>query len=132
MATFKDKQILAHLVKHKQADISLPVWYWINPMTGVKISPTFPTKDDADKWFDDLVAVHNDTYDLLNRSKEGKIFKIKAVIDNSGIISSTKTKKCPFAYEITGDVLSVSVLGTDLGDARTRLEEFFDIVDWLD
>lgn len=132
MATFKDKQILAHLVKHNKANNPVPVWYWINPMTGVKISPEFRLKDDADKWFDDLVSVHNDTYDLLNRTKQGKIFNLRAVVDVTGVISSTNTKKCPFKHEIKGDVLYIDVLGADLADARTRVEEFFDVGEWLE
>ncbi len=131
MATFKDKQILAHLVRHNKANATLPVWYWINPMTGVKISPEFGLKDEADKWFNDLVDVHNDTYDLLNRMKQGKIFNLRAVVDATEVISSINAKKCPFKHQIKGDVLYIHLLGADLADARTRVEEYFDIIEWL-
>jgi hypothetical protein len=132
MSNSKQKQIIAHLIKHGRLDGVVHVCYWVNLTTGNKLSPTFASVDDANKWFNDVIDVYNDTCELLIRTKEGKIFNVKAVIDNTNIISSTKAKKCPFTHEIVGDILTASVLGTDLADARTRLEEFFVIVDWLD
>lgn len=133
MPKFKGGQeILAHLVKHRKADMPVAVWYWVNPMTGVKISAEFATKEEASRWFDDLVNIHNDTYDLLARSKDGEMYELKGIVEESGIYNRQKTKDCPFKFSISNCVLTISVLGMSKGDAKQRVEDYFDILSWIE
>jgi hypothetical protein len=128
MSKFKDPRILTRLVKHKKADFPVPVWYWINPMTGAKLSPDFFTKEEADNWFEIIVVSHNETYELMGRTKDGKMFELKCRIPEDAL----RDKKCPYRYEIDGNVLSIIILGVNEDDAKNRVEEYFKVISWIE
>lgn len=125
---FKGKEILAHLMK--QRFNGQEQWFWINPITGSIISPRFDKQAAADAWFEDLAEAHNESYDFINRLTNGKKYKIKAVVDFTAILSSTKI--CPFDVEQESNTLSADILGLDLYDARRRFREYFDVLDWIE
>jgi hypothetical protein len=125
---FKGKEVLAHLMK--QRFNGKFQWFWINPITGSIISQRFDTQDAADAWFNTLADSHNESYDFMNRLTNGKIYKVKAVVDFTAILSSTKI--CPFDVEQEGNTLSANILGLDMYDARLRFREYFDVLEWIE
>ena len=130
--TTKKRQFKAHLIKYRQADMQTPIWFWINPGSGVTLSPEFGTQIEAEKWFDDVVSIHNETFDLLDRVKNGKFYIVRGKVDLGDVISSKKANECPFTMHLEDDILSLEVLATTLADARERVEEFFDIIEWVE
>ena len=125
---FKGKEILAHLMK--QRFNGQEQWFWINPITGSIISQRFESQAAADVWFNSLAEAHNESYDFVNRLTNGKIYKVKAVVDFTAILSSTKI--CPFDVEQEGNTLSANILGLDMYDARFRFREYFDVLEWIE
>ena len=97
-------------------------------MTGAKLSPDFFTKEEADNWFEIVVDSHNDTYDLMNRTKEGKIFELKCKVSEAPI----RQKDCLIKYEVNGDILTINILGLNEEDAKNRVEEYFKVMSWIE
>jgi hypothetical protein len=109
-----------------------PIWFWVNPSTGSTLSPKFATQNEAEKWFDDVVTNHSATYDLLDRVMYGKFYYLRGKVDVGDLVSSTKVNDCPFDIHLEDDILVTEVLGLDALDARSRVEEFFEVLEWLD
>jgi hypothetical protein len=130
--TTKKKQFKAHLIKYRQAEMKEPVWFWINPSSGATLSPEFKTQPEAEKWFDDVVSIHNETYDLLDRIKNGQFYTVCGKVDIGDVISSKKANDCPFTLHLDGDILIVEVLATSKDNAKERVSEFFEILEWID
>lgn len=130
--TIKKKQFKAHLIKYRQADMEEPIWFWVNPNSGASLSPDFKTQKEAEKWFDDVVSIHNETYELLDRVKNGKFYTVKGKVDIGDVISSKKANECPFTLHLEDDILIVEVLATNITDARKRVSEFFEILEWIE
>lgn len=128
----KKKQFKAHLIKYRQSDMIEPVWFWINPSTGSTLSPHFKTLEEAEQWFDTIIESHNQTYFLLERISKGKFYTVKGKIDIGDTISSKKANECPFEIHLDDDILIVEVLGTSIVDARARVEEYFEILEWVE
>lgn len=125
---FKGKEILAHLMKQRVNGQFQ--WFWINPITGSLISERFDNQAAADAWFEDLAESHNECFDLMNRLTNGKIYKVKAVVDFAALLSSTKI--CPFDVEHGVNTLSANILGLDLYDAKNRFREYFEVLEWIE
>ena len=66
------KVFKAHLIKYRDPDSEEFIWFWINPSTGKKISGDFLNQDDAEIWFHDVMKIHNDTIELIARTRYGK------------------------------------------------------------
>lgn len=130
--TTKKTHFKASLVKYRQTDMKEPVWFWVNTTTGTTLSPHFESQPEAEKWFDDVISIHAETYDLLDRVMYGKFFKLKAKVDIGDLISSTKVNDCPFDVHLEDDILVIEVLGKDDMDARERVEKYFEILEWLE
>lgn len=130
--TIQKKQFKAALIKYRQTDMKNAVWFWINPSSGSKLSPEFTTQRDAEMWFDSVVSVQNETYDFLDRIKNGKLYTIKGRIDIGDVISSKKANECPFTMHLEDDVLELEVLATSFEHAKERVEEYFEILEWMD
>lgn len=109
-----------------------PIWFWVNPSSGSTLSPDFNTQREAEKWFDDVVKIHNETYELMDRIKNGRFYTVKGKIDIGDVISSKKANECPFTLHLDDDILIVEVLATSKADARTRVGEFFEILEWVE
>lgn len=129
--TIKKKQFKAHLIKYRQADMRDPVWFWVNPSSGATLSPEFSTQEEAEKWFDDVVEIHNETASLLNRVKNGKFYTVYGKVDIGDVISSKKANDCPFTMHLEDDILVVEVLATSVQDAKDRVMEYFEIIEWM-
>lgn len=130
--TTQKKQFKAALIKYRQTDMKEVLWFWINPNSGSKLSPEFTTQKDAEEWFDSVVATHNETYDFLDRIKNGKFYTVNGRVDIGDTISSKKANECPFTMHLEDDILSLEVLGTSLEHAKERVEEYFEILEWID
>lgn len=130
--TTKKTHFKASLVKYRQADMKDPVWFWINTTTGTTLSPHFETQPQAEKWFDDVVTIHAETYDLLDRVMYGQFHTLKGKVDIGDLVSSTKVNNCPFDIHLEDDILVIEVLGTTIQQARERVEEYFEILEWLE
>lgn len=109
-----------------------PVWFWVNATTGTTLSPHFDTQPEAEKWFDDVVSIHAETYDLLDRVMYGKFHYLRGKIDIGDMCSSTKVNDCPFDIHLEDDILVTEVLAPTIDDARKRVEEYFEILEWIE
>lgn len=130
--TTKKKQFKAHLIKYRQTDGSKTLWFWVNPDSGNTISPYFQSQDSAEKWFDDLLIIHNETYDLINRVKNGFFYTIKGRVDVGEVISSMSAADCPFTIHLEDDIIEAQVLAVSKADAKKRIENYFEILEWID
>lgn len=128
----KNKRFHAHLIKYRQADMDEAVWFWINPSSGATLSPQFTTQEAAEKWFDDVIAIHNETHSLMERIRSGNFYTLKGRVDLIQFISEKKMNASPFLIRLEGDILSVDVLAVSVDDARARVEEYFEILEWLE
>lgn len=108
-----------------------PVWFWVNPSSGVSLSPQFNTQEEAEKWFDDVIEIHNETYDLIDRVKNGKFYSVSGKVDIGDLISSKKANECPFTLHLEDDILTAEVLAVSVNDAKERVEEYFEILEWM-
>jgi hypothetical protein len=127
-----NKKFEAHLIKYRQTDMKAPVWFWINPSSGSTLSPKFATQDEAENWYETIVTTHEETYNLLTRSKRGKFYKVFGRVDLGDVISSKKANECPFTLYLEDDILEAQVLAVDIEDARSRVSEYFEILEWID
>jgi hypothetical protein len=123
----KSKPFSAQLVKYREATMETPVWFWVNPTTGTTLSPHFENQKDAEQWFDDVVKIHTETYNFLDRVKNGTIYNLKCRVK-----SPPSKTRYPFSFKYYNSVVSVSMLGVDIRDARSRIEPFFEIIEWLE
>jgi hypothetical protein len=130
--TVQKKQFKAALIKYRQADMKSALWFWINPSSGTPISPKFETQEEAEIWFERVVSIHTETYDFLDRIKNGKFYTIKGRIDVGDTISSKKGNECPFTMHLNDDILVLEVLATSFQHAKERVEEYFEILEWID
>lgn len=130
----KKKFFSAVLIKYKDthAGENDYIWFWINPNSKAPLSPHFLTQKDAEKWFDDVLDVHQETYDLLERIQYGKFYIVKGRVDVGDMISSMKANECSFTMHLEDDVLQVEVLANSVEHARKRVEEYFEILEWMD
>jgi hypothetical protein len=109
-----------------------PVWFWVNPSSGTPISPKFETQEEAELWFDRLISIQTETYELLDRIKNGKFYILKGKIDVGDTISSRKANECPFTMDLNDDILYLEILATSYQHAKERAEEYFEILKWID
>lgn len=130
--TFKKKQFKASLIKYRHADMKEAVWFWVNPSSGSTLSPKFNTQQEAERWFDDVVEIHNETYNLLDRVKNGDFYRVSGKVDIGDLISSKKANDCPFTLHLEDDILIVEVLATSYEDAKERVLEYFEIIEWIE
>jgi hypothetical protein len=130
--TLQKKQFKAALIKYRQTDMKDPVWFWVNPSSGTELSPRFETQQQAEKWFDAVVSIHTETYDFLDRVKNGKFYTVNGRVDIGDTISSKKANECPFTMHLEDDILSLEVLATSFEHAKERVEEYFEILEWID
>lgn len=131
MTTNKKKQFSAHLIKYRLTENSSFMWFWVNPETGATLSPYFKTPDAAEAWFDDVLEVHNQTYNLIDRVKNGHFYTLRARVDIDEMLITPSTFECPFTIHLDDDIIEVQVLGTNIEDAKKRVEEYFEILEWV-
>ena len=124
----KKKQFSASLIKYKDGEMKDPFWFWVSSSSGSPISPKFSSPKDAEEWYDSVISIHNETFSLLERSKDGKIYRISGRVSDE--ICQIKPG-CTFTRERKGDIISFDVLGLSVEDARNRVEEYFEILEWI-
>jgi hypothetical protein len=130
--TTSKKQFKAHLIKYRPTEGSKVFWFWVNPNSGTTISPYFNSQSSAESWFDDLLVVHNETCDLLDRVKNGSFYSIRGRVDVGEVISSMSAASCPFTIHLEDDIIEAEVLATSRADAKKRVEDFFEILEWIE
>ena len=79
-----------------------------------------------------MIAIHNETYDFLDRIKNGKFYTLRGRIDIGDTISSKKANECPFTMNLEDDILELEILGTSFEHAKERAEEYFEILEWIE
>jgi len=127
-----NKQFKAHLIKYRQTDMKEPIWFWVNPSSGSTLSPKFATQGEAENWYDTVIETHEISYNLLSRLKYGKFYRVFGRVDLGDVISSKKANECPFTLYLEDDILEVEVLAIDVEDAKNRVCEYFEILEWID
>ena len=128
----KKQQIKANLIKYREAQMKDPIWFWTDTRSGAIMSPKFGSQDEAEKWFDTVVNVHNAASEILDRVKNGKFYNLKGRIDVGDLISSKKANECDFDLHLEDDILQVRVLAVSIADARKRIQEYFEILEWIE
>lgn len=128
----KKKQFKAHLIKYRGTDGTKTLWFWVNPDSGATISPHFYSQDSAERWFDDILVIHNETCDLLDRVKNGSFHTIKGRVDVGEVISSRSAAECPFTIHLEDDIIEAQVLAVSKADAKKRVEYYFEILEWIE
>lgn len=108
-----------------------PIWFWVNPTTNATLSPQFTTQAEAELWFDRVIELHEQTYDLLDRVKNGKFFMVSGKIDVDKALSGN-IGDCPYEIHLEDDILSVEVLALNLDDAKTKVKKYFEILEWVE
>jgi hypothetical protein len=127
-----NKKFEAHLIKYRQTDMKEPIWFWINPSSGSTLSPKFATQGEAENWYDTIIETHEQSYNLLTRLKNGKFYRVFGRVDLGDVILSKKANECPFTLYLEDDILEVEVLAIDVEDAKNRVCEYFEILEWID
>ena len=130
--TTQKKQFKAALIKYRKADMEKTIWFWINPASGTTLSPHFDSQEDAEDWYDSVITIHTETYDFLDRVKNGTFYTIKGKVDVGDLISSKKANECPFTMDLEDDILELEILATSYEHAKKRAEEYFEILEWID
>lgn len=131
MAT-KNKIFKAQLIKYCDNTMKEPIWFWVNPNTGKNLSSNFSSQQDAEEWFDSVIRIHEETTDLMERISYGTFYTVRGKVDIGDLISSKKGNECPFTMHLYDDILELEVLAVSEEHARKRVEEFFEILEWMD
>lgn len=126
------KQFKAALIKYRKSDMEKTIWFWINPASGTTLSPHFDSQEEAEDWYDSVITIHTETYDFLDRVKNGTFYTIKGKVDVGDLISSKKANECPFTMDLEDDILEIEVLANSYEHAKKRAEEYFEILEWID
>jgi hypothetical protein len=132
MTTKKQQNFRAALIKLRDSESESISWFWINPSTGTRLSPKFDEQKYAEEWFDRVISIHNETYEFLDRVKNGRFYTLKGRIDIGDTISSKKANECPFTMHLNDDILELEVLSTSFENAKERAEEYFEILEWIE
>lgn len=117
----------AHLIRYRDEELQDFVWFWINPKTGAKISGDFLTQEDAEFWWKEMMYIHTESMNLVQRVKDGNFYHLKAELADDKIHVNPD---CPFRSYIQDNVLHVTVLGLNLRDAKQRVEQYYSIKRW--
>jgi hypothetical protein len=126
------KQFKAALIQYKHKSDGKFIWFWINPNSGAELSPRFETRQDAEDWFDTVINIHEETYNFIDRIKNGNFYSVKGRIDIGDAISSKKANDCPFTMHLEDDILELEILATSYTHAKERAEEYFEILEWIE
>lgn len=132
--TIQKKTLKAHLIRYREPTLEDYIWFWINPNTGHKISGDFLTQEDAETWFHDMVRIYDESTLLLKRTSKGNFFVLQGLLENQNIPINDN---CPFQHSITvteagENILIARVLGMDEYDAKHRIQQFYDIKEWIE
>ena len=130
--TVQKKTLKAHLIKYREPYLEDYIWFWINPNSGAELSPRFETRQDAEEWFDTVINIHEETYNFIDRIKNGNFYKVRGKIDIGDAISSKKANDCPFTMHLEDDILELEILATSYTHAKERAEEYFEILEWIE
>lgn len=125
------KSFQANLIKYRDPESSDFVWFWVNPSSGGAISPSFPSRIQAERWYNDIIQVHKETIDLILRAKDGEFYKLKGRINIEEMLIYTKGKRCPFPVFLEEDTISMSILALSEQEAKNTVLKYFDILEWL-
>jgi hypothetical protein len=125
------KSFQANLIKYRDPESEHFVWFWVNSSSGGTISPSFLTRIEAERWYDDIVRIHRETIDLILRAKDGQFYKLKGRINVEEMLIYTKGKRCPFPVFLEEDTISMEILALSEQEAKNKALKYFDILEWL-
>jgi hypothetical protein len=128
--TDKKTSFKAALIKVKLGESN--IWFWKSTTSNAQISPEFFSQKDAEKWFDDVMLVHEETYDLIDRSKHGEFYTVRGFVSLEELFINYKVSECPYMMYMNDEVLEVIVLALSEEDAKRRVEKYIDNIQWID
>lgn len=107
------------------------VWYWAHEKKGKPFSPIFKRQREAQDWIDNFISVHQEMTDLIHRAKNGKFYKIKAIIDNDTVEDHDYP---PFKITINANdnTIGAKILANSLEEARSMFSQYYDVLDWIE
>jgi hypothetical protein len=121
----KSSVISATLIKYRKKPYDDYSWFWIDAKTGTTLSKHFENQDSAETWFNEMIAIHNETYSLLDRVMNGKFYTVKARVD-----LSTEMPTCPYESKYEDDTMMVTLLARNREEAKIRVSKYYDILEW--
>lgn len=121
----KSSVISATLIKYRKTAYDDFSWFWIDSKSGAALSKHFETQDEAEEWFNGMIFIHNETYSLLDRVMNGRMYFMSARVD-----LSAKFPACPYPSNYEDDMMHVTVFARDEKEARKRVEQYFDVLEW--
>jgi hypothetical protein len=121
----KSSVISATLIKYGKNTHDDYSWFWIDAKTGVALSKHFETQEDAETWFNGMIAIHNETYTLLDRVMNGRMYTVSARVD-----LSAEYPKSPYPSKYEDDMLHVTLLARSEEEARKRVEKYYYVLEW--
>lgn len=121
----KSSVISATLIKYRKTTYDDFSWFWIDSKSGAALSKHFESQDEAEEWFNGMISIHNETYSLLDRVMNGRMYFVSARVD-----LSAEFPKCPYPSKYEDDMMHVTVFARDEKEARKRVEQYFDVLEW--
>jgi len=121
----KSSVISATLIKYRKNVYDDFSWFWIDSKSGVALSKHFESQEDAETWFNGMITIHNETYSLLDRVMNGRMYFMSAKVD-----LSAELPKCPYPSSYEDDMIHVTVFARDEKEARKRVEQYYQVLEW--
>ena len=90
------------------------------------------TAKDVEKWFDDVKMAHEETYDLIDRTKHGEFFTVRGIVDLEDLFMNHRISDCPYMMYMYDDIIEFIVLALNEDDAKRRVEKYIDNIYWVD
>jgi hypothetical protein len=123
----KSSVISATLIKYRKNAYDDYSWFWIDSKSGAALSKHFETQEDAETWFNGMIAIHNETYSLLDRVMNGKVYTVSARVD-----LSAEYPKSPYPSKYEDDMLHVTLLARNEEEAKKRVEKYYYVLEWAE
>jgi hypothetical protein len=123
----KSSVISATLIKYRKNVYDDFSWFWIDSKSGAALSKHFETQEDAETWFNGMIAIHNETYSLLDRVMNGKMYTVSARVD-----LSAELPRCPYTSKYEDDMMHVTLLARNEEEAKKRVEQYYYVLEWVE
>jgi hypothetical protein len=121
----KSSVISATLIKYRKNVYDDFSWFWIDAKSGAALSKHFESQEDAETWFNGMITIHNETYSLLDRVMNGGWHTVSARVD-----LSAELPRCPYTSKYEDDMMHVTLIARDKEEAKKRVEQYYQILEW--
>jgi hypothetical protein len=123
----KSSVISATLIKYRKTPYDDFSWFWIDAKSGAALSKHFDNQDEAETWFNGMILIHNETYSLLDRVMNGKVYTVRAKVD-----LSADNPICPYPSKYEDDMMHVTLLARSEEEAKKRVEKYYYVLEWAE